>query len=84
MAKKSFLGSLGPAATRKLAQLAKTRRQFTFIRNENRKSLLDRKPNSTTQANELLLVAGECGFAFRIERTAELCEEGIVHVHYSP
>lgn len=84
MAKKSSLGLLSPAATGKLAQFAKTSGQFALIRNENGKSLLDGKPNSTTRANELLLIAAECGFAFRIERAAELCEEGIVHVYYSP
>jgi hypothetical protein len=72
------------AATGELAQFAQTRRQFAFVGNENGQPLFDRKANSTTGADKLLLIARESGFALRIKRTAELCKEGFVHRVLSP
>lgn len=46
--------------------------------------MLDGKPHFAGTANELLLIARECGLTSRIERTPELSEEGVIHVDYSP
>jgi len=75
----SALFAIGGALTGKLAKFASLRGHFDFIGHEDGQALLDWEVAGTARADEPLLVTGERGFTARIERTAELREEGIVH-----
>jgi hypothetical protein len=66
-----------------LTQFTQARRKLAFLRNQHRQPLLDGKPDFTARANELLLIASKRTLASRIERTAKLSEEGVVHVFKS-
>jgi len=53
--------------------------QLSLVRDEDGKAVLDRELNVATGADQHLLVATECRLTPRVERTAEECENGVVH-----
>ena len=66
--------------TRELTHLRHPGGQFGLVGHENGQALLDREADRTAGADELSARRESEGASRSgIERTAELCEEGVVH-----